>query len=219
MSQTILGTVGASLASVLSNAIDYVPNIVMALLLVVLGFVVGDILGRAAAHLLQILKVDHALNQAGMADVSKKVGFGVSLSRFVGQLVRWAMVIVFIQAATETLGLRAFTLFLDKILNFLPNVFVAGFIMVASVAAAEFVSRLVDGSVRAAGLHIRMAGNICKYAIITFGVLSALSELNIASQFMETLFTGIVAATSLALGLAFGLGGKDSASRFLAKLE
>ncbi len=219
MSDTILGTVGGSLANVLTNIIDYAPNIVIALLLVVLGFVVGDILGRAIAHFLHMIHIDRALDQAGMDSLSKRVGFSVSISRFVGQLVKWCMVIVFSMAATDTLGLRAFTVFLNKILNYLPNVFVAGIMLVATFAAAEFVNRFVDASVRAAGLRIKSAGKICKYSIMIFGILSALSQLNIASQFMETLFTGIVAATSLALGLAFGLGGKDAAAKVLARLE
>ena len=219
MPNTIVNTVGMSLANVLNNIIDYTPQIVIALLLVVLGFVVGDILGRAAAHFLHMLKLDKVLDQAGMDSISKRSGVSVSVSRFVGQLVKWSMVIAFAMMATDTLGLRAFTAFLYKILNYLPNVFVAGLILVATFAAAEFVKSFVDGSVRAAGLHASMAGKLCKYSIIVFGLLSSLSQLNIASQFMETLFTGIVAAISLALGLSFGLGGKDAAAKVLSRLE
>lgn len=219
MPNTIVDTVGVSLANVLTNIIDYIPQIVIALLLVVLGFVVGDILGRATAHFLHILKLDRALDQAGLDSLSKRAGFGVSISRFVGQLVKWSLVIAFSMMATDMLGLRAFTAFLYKILNYLPNVFVAGLILVATVAAAEFVSRFVDGSVRAAGLHASMAGRLCKYSIIAFGLLASLAQLNVAPEFMQMLFMGIVAAVSLALGLSFGLGGRDAAARCLSKLE
>ena len=219
MSDTILGTVGAALANLLSNFIDYAPHIIIALLLVILGFVIGDLLGRAITHFLYLLKVDKVMDQAGMEGMSKRLGFGLSISRFVGHLLKWSIIVVFAMAATDSLGLRAFTMYLYKVLNYLPNVLIAGLMLVAASAAGELVRRLVDGSVRAAGLHARMAGNICKYTIVVFGVLSALSELNIASQFMETLFTGIVAAVSLALGLSFGLGGKEAAANFLEKLR
>lgn len=218
MSDNILTEIGNQLAQMLSDLVDYVPNILFAVLLVILGFVIGDLLGRAVSHLLHILKIDRALDQAGMDNVSKRLGFGVSISRFVGQVVKWAIVVSFTLQASDSMGLRAFSVYLSKVLNYLPNVLVAGLILVATNAIGEFVRRLVDGSARAAGLHVRMAGNICKYTIIVFGVLSALSELNIAAQFMETLFTGIVAAASIALGLSFGLGGKEAAARFIDKV-
>ena len=214
-----MNTVGVSLANVLTNIIDYIPQIVIALLLVILGFVVGDILGRAAAHFLHMLKLDKALDHAGLDSISKKTGFGVSISRFIGQLVKWSLVIAFAMMATDMLGLRAFTAFLYKILNYLPNVFVAGLIIVATLAAAELVNRFVDGSVRAAGLRASMAGRLCKYSIIAFGLLASLAQLDVAPEFMQMLFMGIVAAVSLALGLSFGLGGKEAAARYISKLE
>ncbi len=219
MPDTIQKTIGDPLAKVLNSFIDQAPNVLFAVLMIILGFVLGDILGRAITHFLHLLKVDRVLDHAGMEDLSKRVGFGVSVSKFIGQLVKWSLVITFAMIATDNLGLKAFTAYLYKILNYLPSVFSAGLIFVATFAAAEFVSRLVDGSVRAAGLKVRSAGHICKYAIMVFGVLSALSELKIASGFMEILFQGIVYSSALALGLAFGLGGRDAAAKLIEKVS
>ncbi|MEK7147993.1 MAG: hypothetical protein AAB758_01720, partial [Patescibacteria group bacterium] len=73
---------------------------------------------------------------------------------------------------------------------------------------------------KTAGVHsAHFAGAIAKWAIWIFAILVALSQLGIAAAFSQTLFTGLVIAISLALGLSFGLGGQQAAANFLEKLR
>ena len=217
--QDLLGNVGASLADVLVSIVAYVPNLIVALLLLVLGFIFGGVLGRAVMHLLNALKLDKALERLGVKEITDRAGLKLSVGKFFGFIFKWIIVIVFTMAATEKLELRPFTIFLSGILSYVPNILAAALILVASVALAEFVHRLVDGSVRAAGMKASFAGSFSKYTIMVVGVIAALSALNIAASFMEILFTGLVASISLALGLAFGLGGRDAAAKAISKVE
>ena len=103
---------------------------------------------------------------------------------------------------------------------YLPKVIVAAIILVVSAVLAEAVKRLVTGSARAAHLpSSAFLGGVSKWAIWIFAILAALYQVGIAGPLVQTFFTGAVAAISLAVGLAFGLGGKDAAARFLEKLR
>jgi hypothetical protein len=208
---------GASLTNVILGIINFLPNLVIAIVFALLGWLFGGILGRAVTHLVTVLKVDSALKKAGLNQMLNGVNF--SLAKTLGGIVKWGLIIAFLMAATQQVGLDAFAGFLWVILGYIPNVIVAAMILVSTFLLADFVSKIVSSSAQAAGMHGGIAGAISRYAIVSVGILAALAQLKIASGFMEILFTGIIASLSLALGLAFGLGGKDAASKMLSKME
>jgi hypothetical protein len=111
------------------------------------------------------------------------------------------------------------TYFLQQIvLQFIPEVIVAVFILIIAAVLGEIAQGVVAGSARAAGIiHAGFAGTAAKWAIWSFGIIAALGQLNIATAYFQTLFTGLVVAMSLAFGLAFGLGGQAAAARFIEK--
>jgi len=204
---------GYSLSNIIIGIISFLPTLLLAFILVMLGFLFGGILGRAVAHLLSILKIDSTLAKMGMKSST------FSLSKILYVIVKWAIVIAFVMAATDVLGLNQFTNFLQLILAYIPNVIVAALILVSTFLLSDFVAKLVSGSADAAGINGAAAGAISRYSILVVGCLAALAQLHIATGFMEILFTGLVASISLALGLAFGLGGRDAASRAIEKME
>jgi hypothetical protein len=215
--QNTTNVLGESLTNVIIGLINFLPNILIAILIVIIGWVSGGILGRAVSHLISILKIDNALKLAGLSHMLNGVNF--SVSKLLGGTVKWGIIIAFLMAATQQVGLDAFAGFLWVIVGYIPNVIVAAMILVASFLLADFVSKTVSSSAKAAGVNGGIAGAISRYSIVTVGVLAALSQLKIASGFTEILFTGLVAAVSLALGLAFGLGGRDAAAKMLNKME
>ncbi len=108
----------------------------------------------------------------------------------------------------------------NVVLLYLPQVIVAVLIVILAAILADVVKNIVMGSARAAGVRqAAMAGAVAKWSIWIFATLAALNQLGVASEFWQTLFTGIVVALSLAFGLAFGLGGKEAAARTIEKLR
>ncbi len=213
-----VANLGDALAGVVTQVIYFLPSLIIAIVLVIIGFVFGSILGRAVSHLVSILKIDRALDKAGLSKVMHG-NMRITVSDILGGLVKWSVIISFLMAATQQLGMDAFAGFLWEILAYIPNVIVAALILVSTFLLADFVGKLVEGSAGAAGMKGGAAGAVAHYAILIVGVLAALAQLKIATGFMEILFTGLVAAISLALGLAFGLGGRDAAGRAIEKVE
>ncbi len=200
---------------------DNLPKILAAVVIFVLGLVVGAILYRVVVQIVKVLRIDDALKAAGLESAARDAGFNLDIGRFLGTLIKWFAVIVFLVAALDVLELNRVTIFLQQVvLLYLPQVIVAVLILILAAVVAEVAKNLVSASARASGAHTaNLAGSVAKWAIWLFAVLAALSQLNVAPEFMQTLFTGLVVALALAFGLAFGLGGKDAAARTIERIR
>lgn len=215
------GVIQSSFTDLWLTVAQYLPSILAAVIIFILGLVVGAILYRVVVSIIKVLRIDDALKAAGLETVARDAGFNLDIGRFLGTLVKWFTVIVFLVAALDILGLNRVTIFLQQVvLLYLPQVIVAVLILILAAVVAEVAKKLVANSARASGAHTaNLAGSVAKWAIWLFAILAALSQLNVAAEFMQTLFTGLVVALALAFGLAFGLGGKEAAARTIERLR
>jgi len=200
--------------------VEYIPNLLIAVIIFVLGWLIGAGLGRVVAQVVNSLRVDQALRAAGVERVLERAGFSLNSGAFLGMLVKWFFILVFLVAALEVLGLTQVTMFLTAVvLGYLPRVIVAVLILLVAAVIAEAAQRLVAGSARAANMRsANFLGSIARWAIWIFAILAALDQLGV-TPFVQTLFTGVVVALALAFGLSFGLGGQQAASRFIDKMQ
>ncbi len=225
MEGSILGSTGAtvagSLSSVWAGVIAFLPKLIVALLVFIVGWIIASLLARAVGQILKTLKLDHALRGAGLEQTLARAGLSLDSGKFIGSLVRWFIIVVFLIAALDIVGLTQVTDFLSNVvLGYLPQVIVAVLIMLIAVVLAEAVRKLVVASAKAT--HIKTAGflgALSRWSILVFALLVALSHLGIGVAFLQTLFTGVVIAIALAFGLSFGLGGQAAAARYLEHLS
>ncbi|TSC70398.1 MAG: small-conductance mechanosensitive ion channel [Parcubacteria group bacterium Gr01-1014_49] len=210
-----------SFQSLFYGAVSFIPNLVVAVVIFIVGWLVGVGLGRVVAQVVNALRVDQALRSTGIERLLSRAGLELSSGRFLGFLVEWFFIIVFLVAALDVLHLTTVNMFIsDIVLGYLPQVIVAVLILLVAAVVAEAAERVVTSSAKAASLHAAgFLGKVARYAIWVFAILTALAQLNVATVFVQTLFTGIVIAASLAIGLAFGLGGQAAAARYLDRLH
>lgn len=199
----------------------FVPNLVVAIIIFLVGWFLGNLLGRVVAQIVRSIKVDHALRTVQVDNFLKRAGFNLDSGAFLGGLVEWFIVIVFLVASFDVLGLTQVNSFLQQVVLFyLPQVIVAALIVLVAAVIAEAMQRVVTGAAAAGGIRsANFAGKVAHWAIWIFGILTALFQLGVASTFIQTLFTGIVVAIAIALGLAFGLGGQDAAARAIERVR
>ncbi len=195
----------------------FLPNLVIAIIIVVLGWLIGSVIGKAIWQIFRSIRVDEALRKAGAEDLMRRGGMTLNSGAFVGGLVKWFIIVVFFIAAFEVLGLAQVNAYLSQVvLGYLPQEIVAVLVLLVAGVVGDVVQKLVNTSARAA--EIRSAhtlGTLSRWAIWIFGLLVALSQLGIGVQIIQTLFMGVVVALSLAFGLSFGLGGQDAASQWI----
>jgi hypothetical protein len=209
-----------SLEGVWYGVLGFVPNLIIALIIFIIGWVFAALIERLIEGIFKSFKIDIALKTAGVDDVVERSGHKLNSGRFVGSLIKWFVIVVFLMASFDILGLTEVNIFLKEVvLSYLPNVIIAVLVLMVSVVIADVVYKLVVASARAA--HVRSAsllGAIARWAIWIFAILIALNHLQIAPTIINTVVMGIIVAAALATGLAFGLGGRDVASRMLEKL-
>ncbi|HFC10952.1 hypothetical protein MNBD_CPR01-225 [hydrothermal vent metagenome] len=195
----------------------YLPNLIVAIVIFIIGWIIGAGIGRVVAQIIDSLRLDNALRAAGAERVIERAGFKLSSGAFIGALVKWFFIIIFLVASLNVLHLDEVNVFLRTVvLGYLPQVIVAVLILLAAAVLAEVMHRIVTGSAKAARLaSAGLLGSVARWAIWIFAILAALSQLHVAPLFVQTLFTGIVIALSLAIGLAFGLGGQQAAARYI----
>lgn len=200
---------------------DFIPKFLVALIVLIAGLILGGLVQKIIEQVFSSVKVDSILRNTKIDEALVKAGFVLDSGRFVGALVKWFVIAVFLVASFDILGLTQVNLFLQQVvLGYLPRVIVAVLILIIAAIIAEAMQKLVSGASRAAGVTAsNFVGTASKWAIWIFAVLMALYQLGIALALIQTLFTGFVVAIALALGLSFGLGGQQAASDFIEKMK
>lgn len=218
--QSWTDVVAASLQNLWYGFTNFIPNFLGAIIVLIIGLIVAAGLGVLVEKIFEAIHLDGFLEKLGIKPYFERAGLKLRVSYFLGRLVYWFIVLAFLLAASDSLGLYALSGFLTSVLNYLPNVIAAVLIMLAAVVVGGFLRRVVVASVMGAKLNAaNFLGTLTWWAVVVFGLLAALEQLNIAATIIQTIVTGFIAMLALAGGLAFGLGGKDYAHHLLDKLK
>jgi hypothetical protein len=204
----------------LISSLNFVPRLVSALIIVAVGLIVGDVIRKVVIGALDLLKVSKILDESGFSKALRRVDRKFSFKGLVGSLVRWFVIIAFLLPATNVLGLSQVGEVLNAILLYIPNVIVAVVIVMLGAILGQFARDLVVGGAASFNSNIAQAlGRLAQWSIVIFAVMAALTQLGVAANLIQILFTGLVAMIAVAGGIAFGLGGVDTAKEILAKLK
>ncbi len=196
--------------------LTFLPNLVGAVVILVIGWIVAAGLDRLVSQILKQAKLDATLNKMGTKTLLEKSGLDMEVSEFVGALVRWTVLLIAFLAAADVLALSNVTAFLNSILAYIPNVFVAIGILLIGLFAAHFFAGVVRGTVGAARVQTaKLLGATTKWTIYVFTLAAALQQLGIASIIIDRFLTALFFMLALAGGLAFGLGGQKAAAESL----
>lgn len=208
--QALLVSITGALVALLS----FIPAIIGAVIILIIGWVLSGILARVVETLLNKVGFEHAAERTGITGVISRSGAGtMRASHVIAELVKWFIRLIFLEIAAQALHLTAVTTLLNSIVLFIPNLVVALIIVLVGVLAAQFIGRLVRGGLSQANFsNANLFGTIAEYGIIGLAVVTALNQIGIATMIVTILFAGIVGALALAAGLAFGLGGRETAA-------
>lgn len=218
--QTWTEVITSSLQTLWSGFIGFLPNLLGAIIVFIIGWLIASILGKLTIQVIRLFRIDSVLEKIGFKRSIEKANLKLDSGKFLGEIVKWFFIIVFLMAATDILNMPQVTEFLKQILFYIPHLIVAVLILLAAVLIANFLQKLVKASVEAAGLKsANFLAAVTKWAILIFAILAALLQLGIVPSLIQTIFTGVVAALVISTGLAFGLGGRDLAAQILNKIK
>ncbi len=202
-----------SLTNALYSFLAAIPLVIAALLIIVIGWVLSNILARIVREVLERAGADRLFAEHGGAVYGTRSG-AFQPSVVASEVVKWIIRLLFLVAAANVLGMPQVSLLLNQVLLWIPNLLVAAVILLVAPLLARFVRGAIEVGAGQMGFsNASLLGRIAEIAIVAFAVLVAINQLGIAADLINILFIGVVAAISLAFGLAFGLGGRDVAAR------
>jgi len=209
----------APLAAMLLALFSFIPKLIGALLLLLIGWWLAKVAARLVIRLLERLGFGAAAERTGMFGfLARPRGAAAATasrpSWLIGQVVKWFVFLIFVELAVEALGLSQLSELLHRVILWIPNLVVAILVLVLGALLARFVARLVHGAATAGRVgNPNVLGRIVEFGIIALAAVVALNQLGIGAVFVDILFAAVIGALALATGLAFGLGGQKVASR------
>lgn len=217
------------LVSALSNSLNgiwglfvqFVPILLLAIILFIVGILIASVVGKAIAQVISITKIDQLFKSAGMEEFLSKIGMKLNIGKFFGVIVKWFLIIVFLMASLQIVGLTDLSMFIGKIvLSYLPSGIITIIILILTIIIADITKRVVLASSKAANVKsAETLSSIAKYAIWVFAIMIILPQLGIDTKVIEILISGVIGGLALAFGLAFGLGGKEAAARAIDSIQ
>ena len=203
-------------ANVLSGFFGFLPSFLGALLIFLFGLILAKWSKKLIVKVLSVVKLDKLLRKGGLEPYFKKAEVRVKAEEFVGEVIRWLVIVVFFMAAANVLGLTTVSSVLNTLLSYLPNIISAVLVLTVGVLLGGLVENLVKGTLNQVDKKTsRLLSKVASYLVVIVATLAAINELGIAQSLINTLFIGVVATLTLGVGLAIGLGAKDLVSQML----
>lgn len=201
-----------SVAAALALFLAAVPRVIGFLLILIIGWFVANLVARLVGGLLRRVNFNNLADRSGLTGFVAGMGVETDASGFIALIVKWFIRLIALVVAFDALGLPAVSGVLRTFLLWIPNLIVGVLVLVIGGLLANAAAGLVRGSAAKAGLgNANMLASIAKAAVWIFAIVVAVNQIGVATTLVNTLFMGVVGAAALALGLSFGLGGRDSA--------
>lgn len=207
----------AAMTALWTKVAGFIPNLFVALILVLLGFVVAKLLDTLLSKLLGKIGLDRLMAGTGLTKLLGRGGIQVPVSTLIGKIVYWFVLLIFLVSAAESLGLERVSATLDVLALYLPKVFGAALVLLAGVLLAQLVSGLVRGAAEGVGLdYAHGLGRIAQGLVIIISISVAIGQLEIKTDLLNNVIAIVLISVGLAAALALGLGSREIAGQILA---
>jgi hypothetical protein len=208
----LMTSVAAALALLLSG----IPKIIGFVVILLIGWLIASAIATAIAAVLRTVKFNDLANRAGLTGFVQKMGIHNDAAGFLANVAKWFVRLIVLVTAFDALGLPAVSQVLQQLLLWLPNLVVALVVLVIGGLVAGALANLVRGATAESGLgNPDLLATVARVAVWAFAIVIAVNQIGVAATLVNTLFMAIVGALALALGLAFGLGGRETAAQIV----
>lgn len=196
---------------------EFLPKVLLALIIVVAGWLVAKGLKFAVIRALRAVNFNVLTEKAGLDDFLRQGGNEIDTSTIFALLIYWLVILAALMIAFNSMGLAYVTDILGRIVLFVPKVLVAVLILAFGAYFARFIGATLTTYFRNVDLaDAEILGRLAQYAILVFVALIALDQMDLGDIIRQS-FLIILSAVALGLALAFGLGGQKRAAELLER--
>src|SRR5919202_4374551 len=206
------GGVFQPLQDALSLFLSYIPQLIGAIVILIIGYLVAKALQAVVGRVLQAISVDGWMERGGIKQFFDRAQTNQTPHSVLGQLVFWFVFIIALTMAADALGIPQVSAILGQLIGYIPNIIAAILILILAALLANFLAGIVRG---ATGSEV--LSSMARYAIIVYAVFAALTQLGIAVELTAPTFLIVLGAVALAAAIAFGIGGREVARDIVEK--
>src|ERR687897_3864297 len=200
------------LQDALSTFFSYIPQLIGAIIILVVGYVIARILRAVVGRVLQGVGFDGWMERGGIKQFFDRAETNQTPASILGALVFWFVFIIALTMAADALGIPQVSAVLGQLVAYIPNIIAAILILILAALLANFVSGMVRGATGSG-----LLASVARYAIIVYAAFAALTQLGIAVQLTANTFLILLGGVALAAALAFGIGGREVAGEIIQK--
>jgi hypothetical protein len=213
----MIETIQASFADAIGTMVVYIPKIIGAIIILIVGLFAGRILGKVVSRILDKVGVDDAVDKTAIGDTIKKSG--ITTVGFFDALIRWFIYLIFVMAAVNVLNIPMFTSLMQQVVLYIPHLILGVIVLVVGLILADFVmdqigTQLTAKEVDFADTITSVIRAIFYLVVIVFALDQLLIETTVIYTFLVPLAWGIAAGIAIAMGIALGWGLKDVAAEY-----
>ena len=212
----------SALSELWHGIILFIPRLIASLFVIIIGWIAGAIVGKIVREVLSKLKFDLIFEKLGWQETLEKAEIKTKPSGFIGEIGKWIIFIVFLISGIKILfsGYQVELKFLDQIVSWLPNLIVAVVIFIVAVVLADILGKIIQASVSKSGIgYSKFLGTATRWTIYILAGLMILRQLGVTPSIIDAIVMGLVGTFVLAFGLAFGLGGKETAAKIIEDIR
>jgi small-conductance mechanosensitive channel len=200
------------LQDALSAFLSYVPVLIGAIIILIVGYLIAKALQAIVGRVLEGIGFDRWMERGGIKQFFDRADTQHTPHSILGRLVFWFVFIIAITMATDALGIPQVSAVLAQLIAYIPNIIAAILILILAALLANFLSSIVRGATGSG-----LLADIARYAIIVYAVFAALTQLGVAVELTAPTFLIVLGAVALAAAIAFGIGGREVAREVIEK--
>jgi small-conductance mechanosensitive channel len=200
------------LQDALSTFFSYLPQLIGAIVILIIGYIVAKILEAVVGRVLQGIGFDRWMERGGIKQFFDRAETRQTPHSILGKLVFWFVFIIAITMAADALGIPQVSAVLAQLIAYIPSIIAAILILILAALLANFLSSIVRGATGS-----DLLASIARYAIIVYAVFAAITQLGIAVELTAPTFLIVLGAVALAAAIAFGIGGREVAQDIIEK--
>lgn len=211
-------TLLASLRRTWDEILSMLPDLLLALALLIVGWLVAKLVRRVAVRVLRVLRVDEFAEKAGIDDFLVQGGVQVTTVTLLAGTLYWLILAGVFMTLLESLGFRSAGALAERVVLFVPNLVLAAGILVFGSLLAKVIGALIFSYLSNIGSTVaEPVATLARYAMLVFVLFMAAEQLAIRTEVLVSAFQIAFAAVCLAAALAFGLGGREWAAQVIAR--
>lgn len=207
----------ASLTEIGRQIMAGVPNLVKALIVLIIGWIIARMVRKIIRKFLKKLNVDLLGDKLNEIEIVSKAKMEIKLSDLLANIVYYFLMLFVLVAASDALGMEAVSQLVSDIFNFIPNLIVAFLVLILGLLLSEAIRKIVQTALTSLGIpSARLIGMIVFYFLFINVLVSALTQAKINTEFLSQNLTLLIGGGVLAFGIGYGIASKDIISNFLS---